>query len=85
MKVKPTKKRNSMTKEQLRQHLEAMFPEGKKIISRHDPILNGVIPPGTLANHDCLGTGIQERIMIKGRTFYGRESAIDWLVDHAGE
>ena len=82
---KKKKKKNSMTKEQLRQYLETTFSENKKLISRHDPALNEIVAAGTLANHDSLGTGISERIMIKNRTFYGRESAIDWLVDHAGE
>jgi len=74
-----------MTREDLRKHLEAMFPAGKKLISRRDPLLNEIVAWGTCANADSEGTGIKERIIIGNKTFYERTATIDWLVDRAKE
>jgi hypothetical protein len=77
--------KQSMTKEKLREHLEAMFPIEKKLISRRDPLLNEIVAWGTLANADSEGNGIQEHIIIGNKTFYARNSTINWLVDRAKE
>jgi hypothetical protein len=78
-------KKASMSKEALRTHLESMFPEGKKLISRRDPLLNGIVAGGTLANEDSKGTGIKWRVIIGNTTFYERTATIDWLIDRFKE
>jgi len=77
--------KKAMTKEELRKHLEAMFPAEKKLISRRDPLLNEIVAWGTLANADSERNGIKERIIIGNKTFYERAATIDWLVERAKE
>ena len=72
-----------MTKEALRAHLEKIFPPEKLLISRHDEKLNEFVAWGTLSNRDSEGTGIADRVLIAGKTFYERTASIDYLVDHA--
>jgi hypothetical protein len=81
----PQKRKQSMSKEALRGYLELMFPPGKPLISRRDPLLNEIFAWGTLANADSEGKGIAERIIIGRKTFYERTATIDWLVSRAKE
>ena len=85
MKLKKNKtvKLNGLGKEELRKHLEEMFPPTKPLISRHDATLNSIVAWGTLANKDSEKIGIAKRIIIAGKTFYERNSTIYWLVDRA--
>ena len=76
----PRKQKKSMTKEELRAHLELMFPPDQKLIFRRDRRLNEIIAGGSLANADSEGNGIAERIIIGNKTFYERNATIDWLV-----
>ena len=78
-------RKHAMSREALRDHLESMFPPEKKLISRRDPLLNGIVAWGTLANADSEGNGIQERVIIGNKTFYARMATINWLVDRAKE
>jgi hypothetical protein len=82
---KPRIRKQSMSKETLRAHLESMFPPEKPLISRRDPLLNEIVAWGTLANADSEGSGIAERIIIGNKTFYERTATIDWLVARAKE
>jgi hypothetical protein len=79
------KRKQSMTKDMLRNHLESMFPPDQKLISRRDHRLNEIIAGGSLANADSEGNGIAERIIIGNKTFYERMATINWLVDRAKE
>lgn len=72
-----------LSKELVRDQLEKMFSADNTLISRHDPLLNGIVAAGTLANADSEGTGIEERVIIGNKTFYVRSSAINWLVARA--
>ena len=72
-----------MTREALYQQLELMFPPEKTLISRRDPALNEIIAGGTLANADSDGSGIEDRVIIGNKTFYGRAATIDWIVARA--
>ncbi len=73
--------KQAMTKDELRKQLEAMFPIEQKLISRRDPLLNGLVAGGTLANADSVGHGIKWRVIIGNKTFYERMATIDWLVN----
>jgi hypothetical protein len=84
-KMETRKRKQGMTKEKLREHLEAMFPLEKKLISRRDPLLNEIVAWGTCANADSEGNGIKERVIIGNKTFYERTATIDWLVNRAKE
>lgn len=84
-KKEPLRRKQPMTKEALRTHLELMFPDEKKLISRRDPLLNEIVAWGTLANADSEGNGIEEHVIIGNKTFYERMSTINWLVDRAKE
>jgi hypothetical protein len=79
------KRKQSMTKEALREHLEEMFPISKRLISRRDPHLNEIVAWGTCANADSEGNGIEQRIIIGNKTFYERNATIDWLVARVKE
>jgi hypothetical protein len=78
-------RKQSMSKEALRKHFESMFPPEKPLISRRDPLLNGIVAWGTIANADSGGNGIEERIIIGNKTFYERNATIDWLVARVKE
>ena len=78
-------RKQAMPKEELRKHLEEMFPINKRLISRRDPLLNEIVAWGTCANADSDGTGIDGRIIIGNKTFYERMATINWLVDRAKE
>ena len=80
-----TKRQPSMSKETLRAHLESMFPEREKLISRRNPLLNKITAWGTLANADSEGNGIKERVVIGNKIFYERMATINWLVDRCKE
>lgn len=77
------KRKQSLTKEALRAHLESMFPDEKRLISRRDPLLNEIVAWGTLANADSLGIGIEDHVIIGNKTFYERMATINWLVERA--
>jgi hypothetical protein len=79
------KRKQSMTKEVLREHLESMFPNEQKLISRRNPCLNELVAWGTLANADSEGNGIEQRVIIGNKTFYERMATIDWLVGRVKE
>lgn len=78
-------RKQAMPKEELRKHLEEMFPINKRLISRRDPLLNEIVAWGTIANADSAGNGIEQRIIIGNKTFYERNATIDWLVARAKE
>ncbi|MDY0270645.1 hypothetical protein [Trichloromonas sp.] len=42
-------------------------------------ITGGAIKAKSLANMDCLGGGIAERLTMGRKVFYPREAFIDWL------
>ena len=42
-------------------------------------LTGGAIKAKTLANMDCLGGGIAERLTMGRKVFYPREAFIDWL------
>ena len=79
------KRKQSMTKDNLRALLESMFPPEKPLISRRDPLLNELVAWGSLANADSEMTGISARILIGNKTFYERTATINWLVDRVKE
>lgn len=87
MKTKNGKEKQSvrrMTREKLRELLEEAF-RGRNLISRHDEVLNSFAAAGSLANEDCKGTGIEDRVVIGKTTFYPTVAAIDWLVSRVRE
>lgn len=84
-KIGSTKRKQGMSREALREHLESMFPIEQKLISRRDPLLNEIVAWGTLANADSEGNGIEEHVIIGNKTFYARTATIDWLVARAKE
>ena len=79
------KRKTGMSKIAFREYLESMFPPEKKLISRHDSLLNELVAWGTCANADSEGKGIAERVIIGNKTFYTRSATIDWLVDRVKE
>ena len=72
--------KNKLSKDELRKYLEEMF-KGKSMIFRRDPDLNRFIAPGSLANRDSEGRGIDGATKIGNKTFYPRSSTIDLLVE----
>jgi len=85
IKMESRNRKQAMSKEKLREHLESMFPPEKPLISRRDPLLNEIVAWGTCANADSEGNGIAERVIIGNKTFYERTATINWLVDRAKE
>jgi len=79
------KRKQSMSKETLREYLESMFSKEQKLISRRDHRLNELVAWGTLANADSEGNGIEQRVIIGNKTFYERMATIDWLVGRVKE
>jgi len=76
-------RKQAMSKEALREHLELLFPPEKPLISRRDPLLNEIVAWGTCANADSEGKGIAARIIIGNKTFYERTATINWLLNRA--
>ncbi len=83
-KEKEKKMVRRMTKEELRVLLEDTF-SGRKLIARHDNVLNSFIAAGSLANADSKGEGIEGRVVIGKGTFYPVPATIDWLVSRVRE
>ena len=42
--------------------------------------ITGLVAAGTIANHDCIGTGPKGSITVAKRTVYPRLEAVKWLM-----
>ena len=73
---------NSITNlDNLRKQLEDSWPS--PLVARRDVEVfsGGILKRGTLANHDCRGTGPAEKHAFKEGIAYGKEALIDWLLN----
>lgn len=64
----------------LRKQLEDSWPS--PLVARRDVEVfsGGILKRGTLANHDCRGTGPAERHAFKEGIAYSKASLIDWML-----
>jgi len=53
------------------------------VVSRTEApkFLGGGIAVGTLANRDCIGTGVQEKYFVNGRVVYPKRALAEWFVN----
>jgi hypothetical protein len=68
---------NAETEQIILDSLLRIWPGG--LVPRSEIRKSGLTAPGSLANADCKGVGVEGKLQIGGKIFYPAENLASWL------